>query len=198
MTWSRDQLVAWVAQVSALPREAHLEILGVRSAVSEAQLAGAFHALADLTHPDRWRHELSPGDTTALVRAYSRVTAAYSSLRETFVAQRERARRMSATQPIRATTPPPIAVSRTITLPPKPATTPPTTPPSAVARTRTPTSGDPVGKAEAFLATAEAAIGSGDLATAQFNLRLAVVAAPLVPKYRQALADLERIIEALR
>lgn len=207
MSWDLAQLRGWIDATLAVPDGDHAQVLGVRGVVPELALTQAFHRLADAAHPDRWRFELPAAELTRLVRAYSRVTLAYATLRERNAA--ERARRAAEPAPVPSRT---ITLPRTQTspLPPAPghATPPRTSPPRtsppgpAVPRTVTQQAGaagvDATARADAYLAASEAALGAGDLAGAQLNLRLAVASAPGAAKYRQALADLDRIIAALR
>lgn len=168
-------LLAWIARLEALPRDAsHYEVLGLRMQCATELVVDAFRAVAAWTHPDLHRADLSAAETERLLRAYSRVTAAYAALRDPELRRRyDRGR----------------------------ASRPPTTPPASTPGTRPNSTSPPPGaggpsrpiapRAVTYYRKAQAALANGDLGGAVLNLKMAVAADPASPVLRMALAQVE-------
>ncbi|MBP6628697.1 MAG: DnaJ domain-containing protein [Kofleriaceae bacterium] len=168
------ELMAWLKRMEALPRDAtHYQVLGLAVGASTGDIAAEFRRIAGAAHPDLHRLGLSPADTERLVRVYSRVAAAYATLRDP--EQRRRYDRARTTRP--PTIPPPsgqvaegsIGVGQAPGAPMAP-------------------------RAVTYYRKAQAALGAGDLGAAQFNLRLAIAADPASAVLRMALAEVERAL----
>ena len=175
MAWSKAELMTWIAHCEARRSETLMDVLGVTESSSADALREAFHGFAKNAHPDLHKLGLTAEDYERLVRAYCRVSLAYATLRDP-ESKEKYMRELEAAAP-----------KKKITTPP-PRTKPPTAQPaSTAAPVRTAVSS----KAQIYVRKAEAALRQGDLATAQFNLRLAIASDPTSAALRASLADVE-------
>ena len=179
MAWSKTELMTWIARCEAQRTESLMDVLGVTEAASADALRDAFHGYAKNAHPDLHKLTLTAEDYERLVRAYCRVSLAYATLRDP--ESKEKYMRE-----LHAAAPPPK--KKTTTAPPPRATAPPAAAPRA--------SVSP--KAQIYVRKAEAALRQGDLATAQFNLRLAIASDPSSTALRASLADVEASLRAAK
>ncbi len=194
--WTVARVLAWIEQHEANQGQMSLfDLLEIPPTASMTHVRQAFHAVAITRHPDVWRNRLSPSQLDHLVRTYSRVAAAYATLRD----PDERTRYLRTT---RDSQPglgrPPRDSSPAIARDSAPAIAVPTgtsrdsVPTIASAARPRPDSRPPAAalgaRAQSYFRRAEAAARLGDIATAVLNLRLAIAAEPTSAFLRNALA----------
>lgn len=81
--WSKRELMGYLDRVlPALDRLDHFELLDVAVSASSKDIQSAFHAMAAGLHPDRHRNSLSPEQHEKLVTVYARIAEAYRVLRD--------------------------------------------------------------------------------------------------------------------
>jgi len=200
--WTRAHLFAWLdATEPMVDRLTPFELLEIPPTASTQHVQRAFHAIAATRHPDVWRNHLDLADRERLIHVYSRVTAAYATLKN----EEQRARVLREVREKRPSQPPqPTAVTdrgdRKTEPPPRAArTTIPTEPPSY---TPPPMAEGPVptvhthatlgARALAFYRRAEASLRVGDSAGALLNLRMALAAEPTSAFLKQAIAETQQ------
>lgn len=171
--WAAAQVTAWIRAIG--PKVSGLgpfELLELSPTDDYEQIREAYHQIAATRHPDLFRGQLGEAEAEALMRLFSRVSAAYAQLRD----PQQRARYLRKGS--------------------KSSPTPPTAPPAA---TPTPPAGTPAPaglrkiapRALSHVRRAEAMLKVGDYASAVLHLRMAVAADPTAAELRQLLSDSE-------
>jgi hypothetical protein len=158
--WAVPQLIAWLRKVG--PKVDGLgpfELLELSPTDDVDRIRDAYHRVASTRHPDLFRGKLGAAEAEMLMRLFARVTGAYAQLRDPAERKKHGAR------------PTPAKAGATAT------------PPGGV-RKLSPRALSHVRRAEALLAT-------GDAASAILHLRMAVAAEPGVRELRQMLAETE-------
>lgn len=80
--WSKRELLAYLDRVvPALEGLDHFELLDVPANASSATIQDAFHNMAGGLHPDRHRNVLSPEQHETLIKVYAKIAEAYRVLR---------------------------------------------------------------------------------------------------------------------
>jgi len=178
-------VLLWAQRVSGRTKPKPFELLEVKPDCTLDQAQEAFHKIARLAHPDLHRTTLNADDLERVTAAYSRVAAAYQTMRT----QKMKSARLKKINPNESgkfadfnaepPTPPPV-------VPP-----PPVTEEKFVPRAVTPATNQMSPKALVYYRKAEMSLRRGDLKTAVLNLKMAIAADPQSPFLRAALAEVE-------
>lgn len=165
-TWSTRELLAYLDRVvPVLDDLDHFELLDVDADSDGAAIQAVFHTMAAALHPDRHRRELSTADRERLTLVYARIAEAYRVLRDP--AEREAYLRDAARADAEVDangSPEPDEDSQLALLSPK---------------------------AQRLYRRAEAALRTGDRASALLNLRMALARHPQSVTLREALRRAE-------
>jgi hypothetical protein len=178
-------VLLWAQRVSSRTKPKPFELLEVKADCTLEQAQEAFHKIARLAHPDLHRTTLSADDLERVTAAYSRISAAYQTMR-TQKMKNARLRKINPNESgkfadfnAEPPTPPPV-------VPP-----PPVAEEKFVARAVTPATNQMSPKALVYYRKAEMSLRRGDLKTAVLNIKMAIAADPQSTFLRAALAEVE-------
>ncbi len=81
--WSQREILAYLDRVEpALERLNYFELLDLAPTATAAEIQTAFHAVAGGIHPDQLRNRLTPEQKERLTIIYARIAEAYRVLRD--------------------------------------------------------------------------------------------------------------------
>lgn len=171
--WAASRVLAWIRALG--PKCETLgpyELLEISPTDDIERIREAYHAVAATRHPDLFRGKLPEAEAESLMRVFGRVSNAYALLRDPEERSKYGGRQVAK---MRAT--PPAGIG---------AVTPPTT------ATPTPTGQRRIApRALSHVRRAEAALDTGDIASAVLHLRMAVASDPQAKELRTLLAETE-------
>jgi DnaJ-class molecular chaperone len=83
MAWKKRQLLAYLDRVEpAIERLTHFELLDINSTAGDHEIREAFHQMASRLHPDLYRSGITERDHERLNIVYGRIAQAYMILRD--------------------------------------------------------------------------------------------------------------------
>lgn len=193
-----SSIMSWVLSIEAKLRLPPHELLGVASDASELDVQDAFHGLARVTHPDRYRHMLTEPQLDRLTRAYARVADAYAQMSG-------RSRR--AVAPTTTAAGPGNTTAHRVATPPRGVPTAVAGAAAGAGASRSPSASTPStdsgasplaeaaksmnSKALVYFRRAENALSRGNLRDALMQLKLAVASDPKSQMLRRAITEVE-------
>ncbi len=81
--WSKRELLTYLDRVEPVLQSAdHFQLLDVSPNANSKVIQGAFHTMAGGLHPDRHRTQLDPEQLERLIIVYARIAEAYRVLRD--------------------------------------------------------------------------------------------------------------------
>jgi curved DNA-binding protein CbpA len=185
VTKAVTDVLLWAQRVANRIKPKPFELLEIKPDCTLEQVQEAYYKIARLAHPDLHRTTLNPEELERVTLAYTRITAAYQTMR-TQKLKSARLRKISPNESgkfadfnAEPPTPPPV-------VPPPPVAVDPF-PPRAV----TPATTQMSSKALVYYRKAEMSLRRGDLKTAILHLKMSIAADPQSQFLRAALAEVE-------